>query len=473
MSRFSEQCKELIRENGTNVYRMSKEFSLEVTALQRMVTGKRLPNIDFVKKFCECLRIPETEKSTLLELYKIEQVGENTYYSRKCIKQLFSRLYGLEHEEEPFRENHEDPAPSFSIHTHMSLGVETALLAILEHCFCSEKEEQIYTNFPAGDSSLFHYLNILRMRHGNNVSISHLINFRIDSFHSLSNLNALLQILPFTMSSNIRYTPYFVYSRAGHTDFQSQLFPYYLITDDSVLLCSGDFSKHIVLKDHEAVTAYINAFDHALKQAHLLIRSSSDPIDAWQHYQEIVASKDMEVFGIEPQICYTGLMDRETFMCFQAEMVPGLSPIFSEFTQKLWDQNKVFYFTQDGMDLFCETGQFTGQVTALLPPVQRENVIAMLEHYLSSEQGQHGYLLKNRIRFPLHINFEINGNHHLNIIQITPDGQFNMLTICESSVCEAFRDFALSLQEDEDVCSVAETRQFIQEKIDMLKKAGK
>ena len=142
---------------------------------------------------------------------------------------------------------------------------------------------QIYTNFPAGDSSLFHYLNILRMRHGNNVSISHLINFRIDSFHSLSNLSALLQILPFTMSSNIRYTPYFVYSRAGHTDFQSQLFPYYLITDDSVLLCSGDFSKHIVLKDHEAVTAYINAFDHALKQAHLLIRSINDPMDAWQH----------------------------------------------------------------------------------------------------------------------------------------------------------------------------------------------
>ena len=180
----------------------------------------------------------------------------------------------------------------------MSLGVETALLAILEHCFCSEKEEQIYTNFSAGDSSLFHYLNILRMRHGNNVSISHLINFWIDSFHSLSNLSALLQILPFTMSSNIQYTPYFVYSRAGHTDFQSQLFPYYLITDDSVLLCSGDFSKHIVLKDHEAVFAYANAFDHALKQAHLLIRSINDPMDAWQHYQEIVATKDMEVFGI-------------------------------------------------------------------------------------------------------------------------------------------------------------------------------
>lgn len=73
MSRFSEQCKELIRENGTNVYRMSKEFSLEVTALQRMVTGKRLPYIDFVKKFCECLRIPETEKARCLNYIRSDK----------------------------------------------------------------------------------------------------------------------------------------------------------------------------------------------------------------------------------------------------------------------------------------------------------------------------------------------------------------------------------------------------------------
>lgn len=66
MSRFSEQCKELIRENGTNVYRMSKEFSLEVTALQRMVTGKRLPNIDFSKNSVNACASQKPKKARCL-----------------------------------------------------------------------------------------------------------------------------------------------------------------------------------------------------------------------------------------------------------------------------------------------------------------------------------------------------------------------------------------------------------------------
>lgn len=55
MSQFSEKCKELIEKNDTNVYRMSKAFDLDWTTLQRMKTGKRLPNEDFILRFCDCL----------------------------------------------------------------------------------------------------------------------------------------------------------------------------------------------------------------------------------------------------------------------------------------------------------------------------------------------------------------------------------------------------------------------------------
>lgn len=92
MSQFSEKCKELIEKNDTNVYRMSKAFDLDWTTLQRMKTGKRLPNEDFILRFCDCLQLSASEKKELLELYKIEQLGENTYYSRQCIRQLFSQL---------------------------------------------------------------------------------------------------------------------------------------------------------------------------------------------------------------------------------------------------------------------------------------------------------------------------------------------------------------------------------------------
>ena len=46
MSKFSEKCKELLIENGYNVYRLSQAASLERTTLQRMVTGKRLPDLN-------------------------------------------------------------------------------------------------------------------------------------------------------------------------------------------------------------------------------------------------------------------------------------------------------------------------------------------------------------------------------------------------------------------------------------------
>lgn len=62
MSKFSEKCKELLFENGSNVYRISKSASLERTTLQRMVTGKRLPNPEFLKSFCSALRLSFSEE---------------------------------------------------------------------------------------------------------------------------------------------------------------------------------------------------------------------------------------------------------------------------------------------------------------------------------------------------------------------------------------------------------------------------
>lgn len=76
MSKFSEKCKELLIENGYNVYRLSQAASLERTTLQRMVTGKRLPGPEFVEHFCQALRISLPEKKEIMELYKMEAIGE-------------------------------------------------------------------------------------------------------------------------------------------------------------------------------------------------------------------------------------------------------------------------------------------------------------------------------------------------------------------------------------------------------------
>ena len=98
MSKFSDKCKELLTENGYNVYRLSQTASLERTALQRMITGKRLPGIEFVEAFCNALRISHSDKKELIELYKMEQMGESTYRNHATIFQLFHTLSDIEKE---------------------------------------------------------------------------------------------------------------------------------------------------------------------------------------------------------------------------------------------------------------------------------------------------------------------------------------------------------------------------------------
>ena len=143
MSKFSDKCRELLVENGTNVYRLSISAEMERTKLQRMVTGKRLPNIEFVRRFCRELRMPVQEEEQLLELYKREIVGEDVYRNRQCIRDLFCRLSSLE--QSNYRE-----IPETLGGTCVFQENETALdsffsvYVLLEQCF-SRKNQYIYS----------------------------------------------------------------------------------------------------------------------------------------------------------------------------------------------------------------------------------------------------------------------------------------------------------------------------------------
>lgn len=78
MSDFSNKCREYLKDTGENVYQLSASSGLDRTSLQRMITGKRLPGIDFVRQFCDSLRINPSQRRELMELYKIEKIGKES-----------------------------------------------------------------------------------------------------------------------------------------------------------------------------------------------------------------------------------------------------------------------------------------------------------------------------------------------------------------------------------------------------------
>ncbi len=68
-------------------------------------------------------------------------------------------------------------------------------------------------------------------------------------------------------------------------------------------------------------------------------------------------------------------------------------------------------------------------------------------------------MLKETFPFPAHFRFEIHNAAGLHIRCDLP--HLLSLVIHESSICEAFRDFAAALKEEQDVCSESETKAYV------------
>ena len=94
MSKFSEKCKELLIENGYNVYRLSQAAFWNVPHFREWLLVKRLPGPEFVEHFCQALRISLPEKKEII--YKMEAIGETAYRNQTTILHLFEKLSALE-----------------------------------------------------------------------------------------------------------------------------------------------------------------------------------------------------------------------------------------------------------------------------------------------------------------------------------------------------------------------------------------
>lgn len=180
MSKFSEKCKELLTENGYNVYRLSQAASLERTTLQRMVTGKRLPGPEFVEHFCQALRISLPEKKEIMELYKMEAIGETAYRNQTTILHLFEKLSALEKNEGFNKRSIVDYGEMKLISPISNDKYETELLLqyVLWKTIQEQESPELYTNLPGTDTLLPHYLKLLIPQYGKTILIKHLIHFQ-------------------------------------------------------------------------------------------------------------------------------------------------------------------------------------------------------------------------------------------------------------------------------------------------------
>lgn len=457
MSKFSDKCKELLVENGYNVYRLSQIASLERTTLQRMVTGKRLPGQEFVKNFCRALRISLLEEREVMELYKIECMGETAYLNQKTILQLFQNLSDFEKENFNSHRNiieHSDLELLSSTSTH-AYDTELLLQFVLKQAFQHEERPAIYTNIPGTSSILSHYLMLLAPQYQKDISVEHLIYFQTGVSSAHENLETLNQILPLCFSKSITYKPYYYYSKLSKMDQPNLLFPFYIITKQYVLQLSGNLQKSLLHSDPEFVKEYTKEFDRCFSQSVPLLQQS-DTLDEAMHLYLQCNDIPKVITTMESAPCDSDLISPQHFIHLVNKHIPEYSYLldsYNAFLNMVYQTKRKGFITEFGLKHFCEHGITSGTSSVLFPPFNQAERLCSLDHYINTYESSEKHLLNHHFIFPASLYIELRDRRILHLIHITAKNDISFVTIQESSICDAFADFFETLAESEYVFS--------------------
>lgn len=473
MSKFSEKCKELLAENGSNVYRISKSTSLERTTLQRMVTGKRLPNMDFLKIFCKALRLSFSEEQELLELYKMEVIGESTYKSQKSILELFAHLTDLEKESGQISRSviqNSDPVlvSPISIHPY-----DTDLLIhfVFHDMVHSQKDSVIYTNLPSDSTMLFQHLNQLPPQNSFRISVKHLILFHSNVADTYSNLESLNQILPLCFLDQISYEPYYYYRKFLAMNQEHMLYPYYIITSNYVVQLSNDLKRGILHSDSLIVQQYLEEFQHILSHASPLLYKPDSLENAMERY--FCSTPPQEIFTLESSLCDSDLFSPELLNQLAGECFSPAASIAENYIQSVVQffrsSHRSSFFTRCGAEKFCQTGIGSGTSGFLFSPINPPMRLKALQHFLFTFDDSEKNMLNDDFSFPQTLYLELRDNNILYLIRMGKNKQLSFVSITENSICNAFRDFFQLLQKSEYICPPEELKALISHYITQLK----
>lgn len=89
MSQFSELLREYIKKKDITIKALAEKCGIDRTYLHKILKGERkVPSVDFVENISLQLMLSTEDKSRLMELYNISEMGEDVYNRRKQVSKI-------------------------------------------------------------------------------------------------------------------------------------------------------------------------------------------------------------------------------------------------------------------------------------------------------------------------------------------------------------------------------------------------
>ena len=464
MSTFSECCRQLLSESESSVYEISKESGLDRTSIQRMITGKRMPSIQFVEKFCDHLRITPIERAELLELYRIEKIGKELYQNRMYIKNMIENLTTYSTIDSVLLPNYaqellagKDLENNDKEYFSESANKTTNLLEyiILKELHNSDTQT-ISSNLPVAYKTFFRFLEKVRTNFSPDAHIQHLFILNkapIKLAKPTYNLEVLYEVLSVMTSFLLQYLPRYVYSKSTPSDSYYHIYPYYVITTHHVLCISSDYKKGILYSNQKIIKQYQEEFNRLYFSATPFTTCiASEEIFQKELHHLLFSTKTPSHIATYTPLFFSQ-QDKQDNFEQQKTLKDKLSSLYQQLNNK--NVNLKYYFSSEPIDSYLLN---TKDKSIFKPGKHRLE----LEHFFQKAKNMTGFLFKKSFLFPEVLTLLLYNTTKLQFLLSfeEPHCMF-VITIDESSICKSFLDFFDSLEDSGFVYSAEETEQIL------------
>ena len=135
MSILSECLDYFVKKKEQNIAELAKKCRVDRSTMYQYIRGKRpLQNQELLETILAELRLTPEERSKAMQAFEVTHVGEEKYYRRKKVKELFASLLTLEESgARKFIEKRDEKASALSVGRTKENQIESI--------FCSQSEE--------------------------------------------------------------------------------------------------------------------------------------------------------------------------------------------------------------------------------------------------------------------------------------------------------------------------------------------
>lgn len=271
-----------LKKSGLSKNEIIRRTGIEKSTCYQYFSGKRLPTDLHFSKLMEAMQVGKGDYRLLWEEFQRTRYGEDILRRTELMHRLLQTVSAAEAEQNRQKKITFSLIPGKDTSSGIISGREEILDRLLSCLLKSAgggRELDLF--LPVENYFITRICDMIRQLSVRGLVIHHLTSF---SFHKKDTGSTITewfsQALALLLNSEISYRLFYYYDDSNPENALGIMYPYYIITDDSLILISSDLSSGTEIRNEDVRKAWRAGYHRALNTSHSIIKDTGSL--AWQ-----------------------------------------------------------------------------------------------------------------------------------------------------------------------------------------------